>query len=357
VRPSLHPHDWDFAYCPSGIPHLPCRPRSRSGEAARLRKDDRKLDLAARAAWLYYVAGKRQEEIAEQLNVSRQAVQRLVSLAVSEKLIKFRLDHPIAECMRLAEELKARYGLAYCSVQPTDGGGEHPAPGIAMAAAEHLTTYLGAREPVIVAFSTGRMLRAMADEMPAMDCPQHKLVSLVGTISRDGQASSYEVVRRFAERTGAQCFPIPTPAVASSVEERRLLQTQRSFAVVRDLASQAVVAFVGVGNIRWQSPMHRDHFVTDEEITELIERGAVGEIAGWAYDGAGRMVASSVNDRNAALPLSELKHTRMIGVSGSPDRVIAISAALRGGLLGGLITDEGTAVALLRTRSSLDSAA
>ena len=91
---------------------------------------------------------------------------------------------------------------------------------------------------------------------------------------------------------------------ASSVEERLLLQSQRSFAVVRELASRAEAAFVGVGNIGWQSPMHRDHFVTDQEITELIERGAVGEIAGWAYDGAGRVVDSSVNDRNAALPLS-----------------------------------------------------
>jgi len=322
-----------------------------------LRKHDRKLDLAARAAWLYYAAGKRQDEIAEQLNVSRQAVQRLVALAVSEKLIKFRLDHPIAECMALGEELRARYGIAYCSVQPSDSSSGQPSAGIAIAAAEHLATYLAGREPLIIAFSTGRMLRAVADEMPAMDCPQHKLVSLVGTISRDGQASSYEVVRRFAERTGAQCFPIPTPVVASSVEERRLLQTQRSFAFFRELASLAEAAFVGVGNIGWQSPMHRDHFVTDQEITELVEKGAVGEIAGWAYDGAGRLVESSVNERNAALPLTELRHTRMIGVSGSPDRVIAISAALRGGLLGGLITDERTALALLRARTSLDSAA
>ena len=322
-----------------------------------MRKQDRKLDLAARAAWLYYIAGKRQDEIAEQLNVSRQAVQRLVALAVSEKLIKFRLDHPIATCMALSEELRAHYALSYCSVQPSDTSSEQASAGIAIAAAEHLATYLTRREPLIVAFSTGRMLRAMAEETPALDCPQHKLVSLVGTISRDGRASPYEVVRRFAERTGAQCFPIPTPVVASSVEERRLLQGQRSFAVVRELASRAEVAFVGVGNIGWQSPMHRDHFVTDQEVTELIERGAVGEIAGWAYDGAGRLVESSVAERNAALPLTDLRHTRMIGVSGSPDRVIAISAALRGGLLGGLITDERTALALLRARTSLDSAA
>jgi DNA-binding transcriptional regulator LsrR (DeoR family) len=322
-----------------------------------LRKQDRKLDLAARAAWLYYVAGKRQEEIAERLNVSRQAVQRLVSLAVTEKLIKFRLDHPIAECMALGEEVRARYGLAYCSVQPSDSITGHPSIGIAIAAAEHLATYLVAKEPLVIAFSTGRTLRLVADELPAMSCPQHKMVSLVGSISRDGQASSYEVVRRFAERTGAQCFPIPTPVIATSVEERRLLQTQRSYAVVRELAARAVVAFVGVGNIGWQAPLHSDHFVTDQEITELVDKGAVGEIAGWAYDGTGRLVAGGSNDRNAALPLKDLPHTRMIGVSGGPDRVIAINAALRGGLLGGLITDERTALALVRARTGLDSAA
>jgi len=139
----------------------------------------------------------------------------------------------------------------------------------------------------VLAFSTGRTLRAMVDEIPAMSCPQHKLVSLVGAISRDGQASSYEVVMRLAERTGAQCFPMPTPVVASSIEERHLLQTQRSYGVIRELATEAVVGFVGIAQIAWQAPPHQDHFVTDQEIAELIDKGAVGEIAGWAFDGAG----------------------------------------------------------------------
>jgi DNA-binding transcriptional regulator LsrR (DeoR family) len=33
---------------------------------------NRKLDLAARAAWLYYIRGRTQDEIATELNVSRQ---------------------------------------------------------------------------------------------------------------------------------------------------------------------------------------------------------------------------------------------------------------------------------------------
>ena len=79
-----------------------------------------RLDDAARAGWLYYVAGNTQDEIARKLGVSRQSAQRLVSLAVSERLIKVRLDHPIANCMELSTRLTERFGLQSCEVVPSD---------------------------------------------------------------------------------------------------------------------------------------------------------------------------------------------------------------------------------------------
>ena len=82
--------------------------------------DGLRLDEAARAGWLYYVAGNTQDQIARKLGISRQAAQRLVSLAISERLIKVRLDHPIARCMELAAALKMRYDLRFCDVAPTD---------------------------------------------------------------------------------------------------------------------------------------------------------------------------------------------------------------------------------------------
>jgi DNA-binding transcriptional regulator LsrR (DeoR family) len=50
--------------------------------------DDQRLDAAARAGWLYYVARMTQDEIARELGVSRQKAQRLVSLAASTGLVK-----------------------------------------------------------------------------------------------------------------------------------------------------------------------------------------------------------------------------------------------------------------------------
>lgn len=307
---------------------------------------ERKLDQAARAAWLYYVAGNTQDEIAHKLNVSRQAVQRLVSLAVGAKLIKFRLDHPLAACMALGHEIARRFGLGYCDVQPADPAAASPVPSIAIGAAEYLATFLGQKAPLVVAFSTGRTLRAMAGEVPNLACPQHRFVSLVGAVSRDGQASAFEVVMRLAERVGARCFPMPAPVVTSSVEELRMLQSHHAYAVIRDLAREAGVAFVGISHVAPGSPLHADGFVTRAEIDELVRLGAVGEIAGWAFDRDGRVLAGGTNERVAAIPLPEIGG-RLVAAGGGPEKVTALAAALRGRLLHGLITDETTAAAIL----------
>ena len=94
-----------------------------------------RLDDAARAGWLYFVAGNTQDEIARKLGVSRQSAQRLVSLAVSEKLIKFRLDRPIARCMELSRQLSHRFGLQSCEIVPSDSGAPELITGVAVAGA------------------------------------------------------------------------------------------------------------------------------------------------------------------------------------------------------------------------------
>ena len=49
----------------------------------------------------------------------------------------------------------------------------------------------------------------------------------------------------------------------------------------------------------------------------------------------------------AGLRPTDLRKARIIGVSGGPEKVQAIAAALRGRLVSGLITDEATAAAVL----------
>ena len=151
---------------------------------------DRKLDDAARAGWLYYVAGNTREEIAAKLGVSRQAAQRLVSLSVALKLVKVRLDHPIARCLNLAKALADRFGLAFIEVVPTDPTSGSSTLGVVEAAASKMERWLKSVDPVILAVGTGRTLHAAVEHLPAMECPQHRIVSLTGNIAPDARAMS-----------------------------------------------------------------------------------------------------------------------------------------------------------------------
>jgi DNA-binding transcriptional regulator LsrR (DeoR family) len=292
------------------------------------------------------MAGNTQDQIAAKLNVSRQAAQRLIAAAVSEGLITFRLDHPIAACVALAETLRGRFGLEYVEVVPGDADADDLV-GLASAAARQLEAHLATLTPTILAFSTGRTLRATVGQVAPMDRPQHTVVSLVGTMTRDGRASPYDVVMRLADRTGAVCYPLPTPVVTETRRERDLLQSQRPYQVIRTLAGQAKAAFLGVGTLDAKAPLLVDGFITRAEFDQLAGAGAVGEIAGSAFDAAGRLIESELSFRTTAIPIALPLERLTVGIAGGRSKGKPIAAALRGRLLSALITDEGAARVVL----------
>src|SRR5260363_264785 len=170
--------------------------RRRCGVMAASDSDKSRLDDAARAGWLYFIAGHTQDEIARMLQVSRASAQRLVSLCLAERLITFRLEHPIASCMALAGRLKDRFALVHCEVVPTDPAAPSGAAGIAERCANLLETTLRTETPVIIALGTGRAVRAAVERVTPIDRPEHQIVSLVGNILADGSASFFDTVGR-----------------------------------------------------------------------------------------------------------------------------------------------------------------
>jgi DNA-binding transcriptional regulator LsrR (DeoR family) len=306
-----------------------------------------RLDEAARAGWLYYVAGNTQDEIARKLGVSRQSAQRLVSLAVSARLIKVRVDHPIAKCMELERALREQFNLMVCEVVPTDPDAPASTIGIAQAGAAEMERYLKSNHPQIIAIGTGRALRACVEQLPKMDCPQHRIVSLLGNMMSDGSASAYNVIIRMAERVNARHFPMPLPVFVNSHEEKVLLHGQEPVHNILELARQADVTFVGVGQVNENAQLVVDGFVTREEAVSLNRIGAVGEITSWVYDRNGKLIDGLINDRVASAPLLPDQDHPVIGIAVGDAKVDAIYGALRGRLINSLITNEATAERLL----------
>lgn len=306
-----------------------------------------RLDDAARAGWLYYVAGNTQDQIAAKLGVSRQSAQRLVSLAVSEGLVKVRIDHPIATCLDLGERLRRRFALELVEVVPSDPASASTTLGVAEAAAAEIERRLTSPEPIVLALGTGRTLKAAIERLPAIDCPHQKVVSLTGNIAPDGSAAFYNVVFTMADKVKSRSFPMPLPVIASSAEERALLHAQEMIRSTLALAAQADVTLVGIGDLGPQAPLYEDGFISLDELKALQKAGAVAEIVGWAFDREGRLIDGITNDRVASAPIPSRERSLVVALAMGERKLPGILAAVSRRLVNGLITDERTATALL----------
>ncbi len=306
-----------------------------------------RLDDAARAGWLYYVAGNTQDEIARKMGVSRQSAQRLVAMAVAERLVKVRLDHPIGHCMDLAGALTDRFGLGSCEVVPSDPDAPDLLAGVAIAAAAELERVLKEAAPRIIALGTGRALKATVNQLPRMSCPQHRIVSLLGNMMADGSATPYNATIQMAERVGARHYPYPLPVLAADDRELRTLHGQEAVRNTVALCHEADLTLVGIGQMDLSAPLFVDGFVPEAEMRELSTCGAAGEITSWVYDAQGRLIDCAFNRRVASAPLAAAVDRRIIAVAVGEAKVAALVAALRGRLVNGLVTSEATAERML----------
>jgi DNA-binding transcriptional regulator LsrR (DeoR family) len=319
---------------------------------ARSRSATARLDDAARAGWLYYIAGRTQEEIADSMGISRQAAQRLVSLAVSERLVRVWLEHPIARCLDLAAALTARYGLACAEVVPSEPGTDGGTTGLGEAGAAEMARWLRREQPIVMAVGTGRTLKAAIDHLPPIACPQHCVVSLTGNIGPDGSAAYYNVIFSMAEVVTARHFPMPLPVFAASPEERATMHGQAMIRSTLALAAAADVAFVGIGEMDDEAPLYLDRFLTREELAAERAGGAVGEICGWIFDREGCIRSEGATARTASAPLPDRARCTVVALAKGSRKLPALGAALRGRLVNGIITDEATAEALLGRTSA-----
>ena len=306
-----------------------------------------RLDDAARAGWLYYVAGNTQDEIAHKLNVSRPTAQRLVALALAERLISFRLEHPIAACMELAAALAERYQLDYCEVAPSDPGSDSPVLGVAERGAAFLEQKLKTPEPLVVALGTGRTLRTAVERMATISCPHHRLVSLVGHIAMSGSASFYDVLAHLSNLTRASHYPMPLPVVVPSRSQRDQLMQLEPVTRVLELAAAADITLIGIGQMDESAPLFVDGFISEAELVEMCRMGAVGEVTGWAYNAAGEIISGGFNERLTSVPRVVPAERLVVGAAQGTGKVLPIHAALRGRIINGLITNETTARSLL----------
>lgn len=89
--------------------------------------------------------------------------------------------------------------------------------------------------------------------------------------------------------------------------------------------------------------------MTPREMTYIRSQSGAGDILGQFYNADGEKLHALHHDRLIGISLSSLQNMKhVIGVAGGLEKVDAIYGALKGGYIHTLITDEMTALSLLK---------
>ena len=304
--------------------------------------------LAIRAAWLYYVHGMTQAQVAQHLGVSRVKVHRLIARAHQEDRVKVFVEGSTAEGIALEQRLKQDFRLDYCCVAPSamDGAPEHRFRSVGAAGAQYLHQYLEQHPASSIGVGHGRTLAAVADALPKVARPRCQFVSILGSLTRRSTANPFDVIYRFAERTGGAGYFVPAPFFVDSVDDAEIFRSQRVVQSMLALARKTDLVLVGIGNLRNAPAIYAP------ERRALAALGVVGELLGQFLDRDGRVVPCDMAERAISLRLAELRGRTVIAIAEGLDKAVAIRATLRSGLLSGLITDEATARAVLDSGAS-----
>ena len=316
--------------------------------------------IMLRAARLYYEDYLTQQQIADELGVSRPTVSRLLTQARREGIVQITIKDPFAHSEELEGRLIQAFNLKGAVLVAGEGlSGELLRRRLGFAAAEYLQHTLA--EGSKLGIGWGRTLYAV---VKALDVRQRLGIQVVPLIGGLGQISSSfqvnDLARRLAEAFGGTWQPFYVPAFVADPAALEALLHVADVESVLQAWPQVDTALVGIGHFAFQqqSSMLFSSYIAADVLQELERCGAVGDLCGRFFDAQGRQCIAERGIIGISLEqLRMLEH--VIGVAGGAEKVPAILGAVRGGYVDVLVTDTVTAQAVLAATdgATLDAAA
>jgi DNA-binding transcriptional regulator LsrR (DeoR family) len=303
------------------------------------------LVLTASVARRYYVDGKSKTEIADEFELSRFKVARLLETARSSGLVRIEIGHPGEIDVDLSGRLQDAFKLQHAIVVDTPEDHEEALRRhVGRAAAVLLSEIVTSDD--ILGLAWARSVSAMATALTRLTATP--VVQLTGALSRpDEEDSSVDVVREVARVSGGPAYFFHAPFMVPDAATARALRKQPEVARTLAQIDSVTKAVVGIG--RWALAQSTVYDAAAENERKLLQRNGVGaEISGVFVQADGSPLRTSLTDRMIGVTAPQLRAIPLvIAVPYSRVKAPAVLAALRSRLVTGLVTHATLAQALL----------
>jgi DNA-binding transcriptional regulator LsrR (DeoR family) len=301
--------------------------------------------LAARVARQYYLEGVSKVDIADRLGISRFRVARLLEGARDAGMIRIEIGLPGGSLdAALSAELCSAFGLRHAFVFnfPDD----EPAVlrhRLGEASGQALMDLITPGD--VLGMSWSRTLSGLAAALTKIPpCP---IVQLTGAVPPPDGRDLLDLVRSVARVGGGPAHTFYAPMILDDAQTATAIRRQGDIAEAFALVPSVTIAVVAIG--AW-APGHSTIYdaITPAERDALTALGVCAELAGVFIGEDGRPVATPLDSRMIVTPGAALERIPFVlSVAWGVAKSAAVCAAIRGGLVHGLVTHTSLARALL----------
>jgi len=298
-----------------------------------------------RAAWLYYIDGHNQQEVATVLGITRLQVTRLLADARKRGEINIQINSDIEPIVAVQRQIETRFNVSRVIVAPRSDPATDPVKPIAVAAGRFISDYV--QSGMNIGVGWGRTLYSSLPHIEGRNLEDIRVVSLLGGIAEAKRFNPSEFAWQFAERFDGEGYLVPAPAIVDSVETKHALLEHCGISQIFEYARSLDVAFVSTGGIASLNTSYRVGHLSEADRKSLVDAGVVGDVLYNFISIEGEIIDHPVNDRVIALDISQLKRAKdVVLISGGEEKIEALIGALRLLKPSYFITDEITATTI-----------
>lgn len=303
--------------------------------------------LCARVARLYYESGLTQQQIGALLGLSRMKVNRLLSLATKAGVVHIEIVGPDEQYADLVDRLQSRLQLRDAVVVADPSPEQDLRAVLAAAAADWLADHLV--DGLVVGLGLGRTVALIPATFTVPRPVRCTFVTLEGVgVSPNAGFAAYDVTSRLADAAGGRAEVISAPTFVSTPATRQALIDEPTVRASLQVARGAGLMIQSVGTVSPDALLFRHGTLAASDLLRLQGAGAVGDALGHFFDANGTHVPWPTDDLHIGLTLEDMTRCPTSAlVAGGPEKVPAISAAVRGRVANVLITNASSAEQLL----------
>jgi len=305
-------------------------------------------DTLAKATWLYHHQKLTQQQIADELGLSRPTVVRLLRQALEQGIVTVSLRLDVLRQMELSTRLAMRFELQEAFIVPTSVG--HTEADTLRAVGEMGALYLenNIQPNQVLTIAWGKTLLEVARALSDNPVKGAMIAQSLGGLNSGHTFNPYGVASLLGEKFHAPVYQLYVPVIVASKELRDLFMSDPGVQATLAVARLASLCMVSVGKVDHSATVVQTGFLDASTIDQMRVRGAVGDISGRYFDINGKRILGDVDDRIMALSWEDFQSLKnIVAVVCGLDKKNAILGALRTGLIRRLIIDDQTALALL----------